>query len=1002
MEFSHGAYTIGWICALPKEMTAAIAMLDTEHETLPQSVSDTNNYTLGSIGPFNIVIVCLPSGEIGSHPASAVAARMLANFPALKMGLMVGIGGGVPSKDQDIRLGDIVVSVPTNGFGGVVQHDMGKNTKDKGWIRTGSLNGPPLVLRTTISKLISLHQIRGHEIETYLSEMIKRYPDLSPRFCRPKDDTDILYQPEPADPHAFQSWEEILRPRRHPREAVRIHHGLIASGNQVIKSGRLRDEISARLGGVLCFEMEAAGLMNELPCVVIRGICDYADAHKNKEWQEYAAAVAAAYAKELIFALPTVVEGEQWIVPFPKNDKFVGREQELSTLHRWSNSDVLRPNMALYGLGGVGKTQIALEFAYRTKAQKREASVFWVPANDHLAFEQAYKQIGTALRIPGIEAHGADVKQLVKDALCNDQRLHPWLMIVDNADDINIVFQKSTDDALSNPALIDYVPSSPLGCVLLTTRNRRIAVRQAHENIIFLEMMSPDDAEQLLKKSLVQEKTVRRPNATKELLTLLGYLPLAITQAVSYINENDTEIDDYIELYQGSETEKIEVLSEEFETHGRYQTIKNSIPSRKQGLEAIGALKAYSFVRKRDNIAVFDMHPLVHLATRHWLRTEVKLELWISRVTDLLEELLPDGAFKDRATWTAYLHHTEYLLTSSEPVKDDLRRVILAEKMAKCLYSNGEYKDACSSYSRALDLRLQVSGKENRESLMSRFGMAEALNHQGDYRQAEKRHREILELRKDVLGPKHPDAMYDDGRYAEAEEMHRNALSLQIEVLHPEHPNVLTTTGYLAQTLAQQGRHQEAEDMHRNLLETRLRVQGEENPATLATMSCLGVAQENLGQFAKAEETHRRVLALRVKMLGDRHPHTAITKKWLAVTLLHQAKFEEAKTMNQEALRLQTELLGPKHYNTILTLGNSGDIYFSQGQFSRAEQIFRQALYLQMEVLGPDHPETSQAITKLRNALLSQGKDEEAQELIEKGSTALHKSAEPQHVTWDI
>ncbi|PNP51614.1 hypothetical protein THARTR1_07731 [Trichoderma harzianum] len=284
-----------------------MAMLDETHENLPQPKSDHNNYGLGSMGDFNIAIASLPSGEIGSHPASAVVTRMLATFPNLRIGFMVGIGGGVPSKEHDIRLGDVVVSVPANGFGGVVQHDMGKNTNYGGWVQTGSLNGPPSVLRTTISKLMSLHQIRGHKIESHLSKMIQRHPHLHPLFTRQDTLADVLYEPEPEDPKAFQGWIQVERPPRLPHETIKIHYGLIASGNQVIKSGRLRDQISSRFGGVLCFEMEAAGLMNELPCVVIRGICDYADAHKNKQWQEYAAAVAAAYAKELITTLPVAV-----------------------------------------------------------------------------------------------------------------------------------------------------------------------------------------------------------------------------------------------------------------------------------------------------------------------------------------------------------------------------------------------------------------------------------------------------------------------------------------------------------------------------------------------------------------------------------------------------------------------------------------------------------------------------------------------------------------------
>ncbi|KAI0886603.1 TPR-like protein [Annulohypoxylon maeteangense] len=1073
-RFDHGDYTIGWICALPKEMTAAIAMLDVTHDSLPQPASDYNNYCLGSIGEFNIAIAGLPGGDIGSHPASAVAIRMVSTFPNLKIGLMVGIGGGVPSKEHDIRLGDVVVSIPANGFGGVVQHDMGKNTKDGGWVRTGSLNGPPSVLRTTISKLMSMHQIHGNKIEIFLSEMVERHPNLSPQFTRQDTYSDTLYEPEPEEPGAFQGWVEVERQPRKPHELIKIHYGLIASGNQVIKSGRLRDQISSRLGGVLCFEMEAAGLMNELPCVVIRGICDYADAHKNKEWQEYAAAVAAAYTKELVTALPTIsVEkqasretqaptpiiqdhfvtvqsqslGPHWMVPFFRNQHFVAREQELSTLRRWSSSEELCHSMAIFGLGGVGKTQIALEFAYRTKDENPNCSVFWVPATDRLAFEHAYKQIGHLLNIPGIDANGADVLQLVKDGL-SDKGAGQWLMIIDNADDINMIFRQPSSVEVSAPALIDYVPFSPNGSTLITTRNRKVAVRQAANKIIFLEIMGPDDAKQLLERSLLRQEILSDVNVTMELLRILGFLPLAIIHAASYINENDTTIEDYTSLYNDSETEVMKVLSEDFEVHGRYKTVKNSIAatwlislsqltrtnpvaidylsfmaclsnnsisqslllpveSKKQSLEAVGALKAYSFIRKREDGPSFDIHPLVHLASRNWLRNESKLQMWTDKAIVRLVDLLPDGGHDNRAIWTAYLPHAKYLLTSAIAVEGKLQVVVLAEKLAKCLYSNGEYNEAYHVYERALDLRTKASGLENRDTLRNMFGMAEALDHQGKFKQAEHLHREILELRKKVLGPKDPEvgrsmnylaqALYDDGNYAESERVHRDALALQNEVLHPEHPNALTTTGYLAQTLGQQGKYVEAEEMHRNLLKTRLRVAGEEYPGTLATMSCLGVAQGDLGNYADAEQTHRRVLGLRVKVLGDRHPHTAITKRWLADALLHQGKYEEAFRLNQEALGLQLELLGPMHPNTILALGNLGDILFYQGQTDRAEEVYSQVLDRQIKVLGTDHPETLGGMKRIADVLDRQGKHVEAKEMYRKVFEARAAVLGPRH-----
>src|ERR1700723_4215572 len=120
---THEDYTVAWICALPLEAAAAKAMLDKTHLQLSQSAADDNAYMLGEISGHNIVIACLPSGVYGTVSAATVAAHMRITFPSIRFGLMVGIGGGVPSTNNDIRLGDIVVSKPTSGFGGVVQYD---------------------------------------------------------------------------------------------------------------------------------------------------------------------------------------------------------------------------------------------------------------------------------------------------------------------------------------------------------------------------------------------------------------------------------------------------------------------------------------------------------------------------------------------------------------------------------------------------------------------------------------------------------------------------------------------------------------------------------------------------------------------------------------------------------------------------------------------------------------------------------------------------------------
>jgi nucleoside phosphorylase len=296
-------YTVGWVCALSIELAATQEMLDEEHEDFDYIANDTNIYTLGRIGEHNVVIACLPEGQTGTNLAAAVAVQMKSAFTSIRFGLMVGTGGGVPSVEADIRLGDVVISRPHNMHGGVVQYSFGKATLS-GFERTGFLNAPPTILLNAAAKLRANH-IRGRSrLQEYLSKL-----NSLPTFARENAGPDILFN---ADYNHVggaaceqcskeRVWE---RPSRNDKE-IMIHYGTIASGNEVMRDGPTRDRASSELGGVLCFEMEAAGLMNSFPCLVIRGICDYADSHKNKRWQGYAAGTAAACAKELLLVIPT-------------------------------------------------------------------------------------------------------------------------------------------------------------------------------------------------------------------------------------------------------------------------------------------------------------------------------------------------------------------------------------------------------------------------------------------------------------------------------------------------------------------------------------------------------------------------------------------------------------------------------------------------------------------------------------------------------------------------
>jgi nucleoside phosphorylase len=302
--FPHDDYTVGWICALPLELAAAKAMLDEIHPALPNPLNDHNTYTLGHIGTHSVVVACMPSGVYGNISAMTVAHQMMSTFRSIRFGLMVGIGGGAPSQHADIRLGDVVVSKPTESFGGVVQYDYGKTIQEGSFERIGMLNKPPQVLLTAVSQLQADHRLRPSRIPEYLSEMATKHPSMMSKFAYCGQRQDQLFEAHYEHNNSEDNCENcdpcrvVARPHR-LGDCPKIHYGLIASGNQVMKHGGTRDRWARELS-ILCFEMEAAGLMDHFPCLVIRGICDYADSHKNKKWQEYAAATAAAYAKEIL------------------------------------------------------------------------------------------------------------------------------------------------------------------------------------------------------------------------------------------------------------------------------------------------------------------------------------------------------------------------------------------------------------------------------------------------------------------------------------------------------------------------------------------------------------------------------------------------------------------------------------------------------------------------------------------------------------------------------
>ncbi|KID73643.1 Ankyrin repeat and KH domain-containing protein 1 [Metarhizium brunneum] len=322
---SRDDYTIGWVCALPLELAASKIMLDQVHDLLPTLHGDTNSYTLGSIWHHNVVMACLPISQVGTNHAAIEATNMKRSFPSLRMCLVVGIGGGVPSK-ADVRLGDVVVGTR------IMQYDKVK-TNPEGEERTEVYKLIPRALGTALSHFAA--EDKYTPLNSRFSSILQeKLANENHRKFRPPNLEDRLFQANyehissEASCDRCDSSRLMIRGQRKTNTVV--HYGGIASGNKVMKYGRKRDEIAEELD-VICFEMEAAGIVDVIDCLVIRGICDYSDSHKSKEWQDHAAVAAAAYAKGFLGMIP-MTEFQSTTTNLSRSPQHIPREGQNAML----------------------------------------------------------------------------------------------------------------------------------------------------------------------------------------------------------------------------------------------------------------------------------------------------------------------------------------------------------------------------------------------------------------------------------------------------------------------------------------------------------------------------------------------------------------------------------------------------------------------------------------------------------------------------------------------
>ena len=659
------------------------------------------------------------------------------------------------------------------------------------------------------------------------------------------------------------------------------------------------------------------------------------------------------------------------------------------------------------------------------------------PRPNHEDHCLAYKDIARKLYLPRWNDPNVDTFQLVSEWLSDDAH-RPWLLVLDNADDMEAFFS-----AKSNPSsvgseqtapLVKYLPRGSNGSTLITTRDKRVAERLTNrEKAIMVLPMAELEAEKLLWSKVAQEGSLDKTKPS-ELLKVLGYLPLAITQAAAYISENNIKVEEYLEAFYAEDSEIQDLLSEDLPDLRRDFESQNSVTRtwkvsfdqiRKQkpraaeilslmaildrqgilktllrrdgerGTEfttALGTLQAFSLITAEKGGTSFEIHRLVQISTQKWLKLQGETAKWREEALKVLTAAFPSGDYGTWVTCEVLSPHaqavTRYTFVSDLNL---LQRAKLLHNMSYYNATQGRYNLAYERGLDALSTRENILGLEHQDTLTSMDNLAAVLRGQGKYQAAEENHRRALELREKVLGPEHPSTLTSmnnlaavlrrQGKYEAAEEIDRQALELSKKILGPEHPDTLTSMNNLAEVFFRQGKFQAAEEMHRRTLEWSKKILGPEHPSTLMNMDNLALVLRDQGKYQAAEEMHRRALELSEKVLAPEHPSTLTSMCNLAAVFRYQGKHEAAEEMQRRALELREKVLGPEHPSTLTSMNNLGLVLRDQGKYQAAEEMHRRALELYKKVLGPEHPYTLKSIDNLAGALRGQGKYQAAEEM---------------------
>ncbi|KAJ5737258.1 uncharacterized protein N7483_002383 [Penicillium malachiteum] len=724
---------------------------------------------------------------------------------------------------------------------------------------------------------------------------------------------------------------------------------------------------------------------------------------------------------------PETPPGPLSTIPFPRDPDFVSRDILLHRIHE--KSSVPGSRIALVGLGGVGKSHLAIEYGYRVRFESPATWVFWVHADNEARFEQGFRDIANQVKIPGRQDPKVNRFALVENWLRDDNR-GKWLLILDNFDDDQLLYQdpiNSRTDALTKP-LWEYVPKSRNGSVIITSRTKEVTLKIVdHKDLI-------------------------------ELVNALEFMPLAIVQAASYIRNRAPRcsVSKYLKDFQGSDRKATALLIQEAYHSSRDWEAKNSIlltwqlsfdyirqtkPSAagllslmsffdRQGIpeslirhrpkaayisdpelsddpsdgeiseygadlefeDNIRMLRNYSFISISKNGTSFRMSRLVQLSTHAWLKSHGEIDQWRERFIRNLYQEFPIGRYENWGKCRSLFPHVRLAMSQRPKSPDSLL------KWATLLYRGAWYASQSGSVTetremavKSRDQRVTLLGEEHKEALDSIAMLAIAYRLDGQWDEAEQLEVQVLETRKMTLGADHPDTLTsmanlastyrNQGRWNEAEQLEVQVLETRKMTLGAGHPDTLTSMANLASTYRNQGRWNEAEQLEVQVLETRKMTLGAGHPDTLTSMANLASTYRNQGRWNEAEQLEVQVLETRKMTLGAGHPDTLTSMANLASTYRNQGRWNEAEQLEVQVLETRKMNLGVDHPDTLTSVANLASTYRNQGRWEEAERLEVQVLETRKIKLGADHPDTLTSVANLASTYLNQGRWEEAQQL---------------------